>query len=72
VAKAHPAIRFNEHIEGDGPTVFAHACKPGHALSPTFEDNIRRAANEARWAEEEARRQAESRRAYEASLQRAR
>jgi hypothetical protein len=24
VAKAHPGIRFNEHIEGDGPTVFAH------------------------------------------------
>jgi ATP-dependent DNA ligase len=21
--------RFNEHIEGDGPTVFAHACKLG-------------------------------------------
>ena len=29
VAKAHPGIRFNEHIEGDGPTVFAHACKLG-------------------------------------------
>jgi bifunctional non-homologous end joining protein LigD len=24
-----PEIRFNEHIEGDGPTVFAHACKLG-------------------------------------------
>src|SRR5262245_58597988 len=22
-------MRFNEHIEGDGPTVFAHACKIG-------------------------------------------
>ena len=22
-------VRFNEHIEGDGPTVFAHACKMG-------------------------------------------
>jgi bifunctional non-homologous end joining protein LigD len=22
-----PGVRFNEHIEGDGPTVFAHACK---------------------------------------------
>ena len=22
-------IRFNEHIESDGPTVFAHACKMG-------------------------------------------
>jgi bifunctional non-homologous end joining protein LigD len=29
VAKAQPSIRFNEHIEGDGPTVFAHACKLG-------------------------------------------
>jgi hypothetical protein len=28
-AKASPGIRFNEHIEGDGPTVFAHACKMG-------------------------------------------
>ena len=27
VAKASPGIRFNEHIEGEGPTVFAHACK---------------------------------------------
>jgi ATP-dependent DNA ligase len=27
VAKARPGIRFNEHIEGDGPTIFAHACK---------------------------------------------
>ena len=27
MAKASPGIRFNEHIEGDGPTVFAHACK---------------------------------------------
>ena len=34
------------------------------------EDNARRAANEARWAEEEAARQAESRRVYEASLRR--
>jgi ATP-dependent DNA ligase len=29
VAKGSPGIRFNEHIEGDGPTVFAHACKLG-------------------------------------------
>ncbi len=33
-------------------------------------DNVRRAATEARWAEEEAARQAERKRAYEASLQR--
>jgi ATP-dependent DNA ligase len=29
VAKARPGIRLNEHIECDGPTVFAHACKMG-------------------------------------------
>ena len=29
VAKAGAGIRFNEHIEADGPTVFAHACKMG-------------------------------------------
>ena len=29
VAKTAPGIRFNEHIEDDGPTVFAHACKMG-------------------------------------------
>ena len=29
LAKARPRIRFNQHIEGDGPTVFAHACKMG-------------------------------------------
>jgi hypothetical protein len=26
LAKAGLGIRFNEHLEGDGPTVFAHAC----------------------------------------------
>ena len=29
LAKAGSGIRFNEHMEGDGPTVFAHACKLG-------------------------------------------
>jgi bifunctional non-homologous end joining protein LigD len=27
LAKAGPGIRFNEHMEGDGETVFRHACK---------------------------------------------
>ena len=27
LAKAGLGLRFNEHLEGDGPTVFAHACK---------------------------------------------
>src|SRR5262252_7036944 len=29
LAKAGLGLRFNKHIEGDGPTVFAHACKMG-------------------------------------------
>ena len=29
LAKAGPGIRFNEHMEGDGETVFLHACKLG-------------------------------------------
>jgi bifunctional non-homologous end joining protein LigD len=29
LAKAGLGLRFNEHIGGDGPTVFAHACKMG-------------------------------------------
>jgi len=29
LAKAASGLRFNEHIENDGPTVFAHACKMG-------------------------------------------
>jgi hypothetical protein len=28
-ATPHAGIRLNEHIEADGPTVFAHACKMG-------------------------------------------
>ena len=28
-AKAAPGLRLNEHIEADGPTVFAHACRMG-------------------------------------------
>jgi bifunctional non-homologous end joining protein LigD len=29
LAKAASGLRLNEHIEADGPTVFAHACKMG-------------------------------------------
>ena len=29
LAKAAPGLRLNEHIEANGPTVFAHACKMG-------------------------------------------
>src|SRR5215472_15851488 len=29
LAKTGLGLRFNEHMEGDGPTVFAHACQDG-------------------------------------------
>ena len=29
LAKTGLVLRFNEHMEGNGPTVFAHACKMG-------------------------------------------
>jgi bifunctional non-homologous end joining protein LigD len=29
LAKAALGLRLNEHIEADGPTVFAHVCKMG-------------------------------------------
>jgi ATP-dependent DNA ligase len=29
LAKAGSGIRFNEHMEGDGETVFRHACRLG-------------------------------------------
>jgi ATP-dependent DNA ligase len=29
LAKTGLGLRFNKHMEGDGPTVFAHACKLG-------------------------------------------
>ena len=29
LAKVGPGLRLNEHMEGDGPTVFAYACKMG-------------------------------------------
>jgi len=57
--------------------VFALSMVPSHDPRYTADwaaalekDNARRAATEARWAEEEAARQEESRRAYEASLRR--
>jgi ATP-dependent DNA ligase len=35
LAKAGLGLRFNEHLKGDGPTVFAHACKMGLDNTPT-------------------------------------
>jgi hypothetical protein len=37
LAKARPGIRFNEHIEGDGPTVFAHV---GRILKVTRSEGL--------------------------------
>jgi bifunctional non-homologous end joining protein LigD len=37
-AKARPGIRFNEHIEDDGLTVFAHVCKMGLYSCRTFRE----------------------------------
>src|SRR5262249_47232141 len=53
VAKASAGIRFNEHIEADGPTVFAHACKMGlegfvsrfETPLPSENDRLTRAAS---------------------------
>ena len=35
LAKAGLGLRFNEHIEGDGPTIFVHACRLGLETSNT-------------------------------------
>jgi bifunctional non-homologous end joining protein LigD len=29
LVKVAPGLRWNEHIEGDGETIFCHACKLG-------------------------------------------
>jgi hypothetical protein len=53
--RAAPGLRLNEHIEADGPTVFAHACKMGlereyveagglMSYGPNLPDLLRRAA----------------------------
>ena len=56
VAKAQPGIRFNEHIEGDGPTVFVHACKLGLEGIATSSDApaVKREAEED-WSKERRR-----------------
>src|SRR6266702_8000109 len=38
LTKAGPGLRLNEHIEADGPTVFAHACKMGLGYSVEAQD----------------------------------
>jgi bifunctional non-homologous end joining protein LigD len=50
LAKARPGIRFNEHIEGDGPTVFAHACKMGlEGVVPKRKDSAYRSGRSPDW-----------------------
>jgi bifunctional non-homologous end joining protein LigD len=50
VAKARPGIRFNEHIEGDGPIVFAHACKLGlEGIVSKRKDSTYRSGRSADW-----------------------
>ncbi len=50
VAKARPGIRFNEHIEADGPTVFAHACKMGlEGIVSKRKDSLYRSGRSPDW-----------------------
>src|SRR5262249_51790412 len=50
VAKASPGIRFNEHMEGDGPTVFANACKLGlEGIVSERKDSIYRSGRSPDW-----------------------
>ncbi len=50
VAKAGAGIRYNEHIEGDGPTVFAHACKMGlEGIVSKLKDSAYRSGRSPDW-----------------------
>jgi bifunctional non-homologous end joining protein LigD len=50
VTKASPGIRFNEHMEGDGSTVFAHACKLGlEGVVSKRKDSAYRSGRSADW-----------------------
>jgi bifunctional non-homologous end joining protein LigD len=50
LAKAGPGIRFNEHIESDGPTVFAHACKIGlEGIVSKRRDSVYRSGRSPDW-----------------------
>ena len=64
-------LAWPPHRPVDWSSVVPVARHPGADWAAAQEaDNVRRGATEARWAEEEAARQAESRRTYEASLRR--
>jgi bifunctional non-homologous end joining protein LigD len=50
VAKAGAGIRFNEHIEGDGETVFSHACKMGlEGIVSKRKDSLYRSGRSPDW-----------------------
>jgi bifunctional non-homologous end joining protein LigD len=50
MAKARHGIRFNEHIDGDGPTVFAHACKLGlEGIVSKRKDSLYRSGRSRDW-----------------------
>ncbi len=50
LAKAGLGLRFNEHMEGDGPTIFAHACKMGlEGIVSKRKDSIYRSGRSPDW-----------------------
>jgi len=50
LAKAGSGIRFNEHMEGDGETVFHHACKLGlEGIVSKRKDSPYRSGRSADW-----------------------
>jgi bifunctional non-homologous end joining protein LigD len=50
VAKASPGIRFNGHMQGDGSTIFAHACKMGlEGIVSKRKDSLYRSGRSRDW-----------------------
>jgi len=50
LAKVSLGLRFNEHLEGDGPTVFAHACKMGlEGIVSKRKDSVYRSGRSPDW-----------------------
>jgi len=50
LAKAGLGLRFNEHIEGDGPTLIAHACKLGlEGIVSKRKDSLYRSGRSPDW-----------------------
>ena len=50
LAKAGHGLRFNEHMEGDGPTVFARACKLGlEGIVSKHKDSVYRSGRSPDW-----------------------